>query len=64
MGEKVRAQVPAEVLEAVTRAAPGKRITCARALELARELKVSPFIVGAACDALGVKIRECQLGCF
>jgi len=51
-------------MEAVRRAAPEKRITCARAHELAAALGVPVRMVGAACDALGIKIRECQLGCF
>lgn len=64
MNGKTPVEVPAEVLEALRRTAPEKRITCARAHQLAAELKVPLRIIGAACDSLGIKIRECQLGCF
>uniref|UniRef100_A0A7C2I1M2 Uncharacterized protein n=1 Tax=Ammonifex degensii TaxID=42838 RepID=A0A7C2I1M2_9THEO len=64
MKGKAPFEVPAEVLDAVRRAAPEKRITCARAHELAGELKVPVRLIGAACEALGIKIKECQLGCF
>lgn len=64
MKEKEPVLPSPEVIEAVRRAAPEKRITCARAHELAAELGVPVRVIGAACDALGIKIRECQLGCF
>lgn len=50
--------------DAVREAAPGGRLPCARALQLARELGVSPARVGEVADELGVKIVSCQLGCF
>ncbi|MEW6172673.1 MAG: hypothetical protein AB1510_06335, partial [Bacillota bacterium] len=62
--EKTISDVPEEILDAVRRAAPEKRITCAAAHALAKELDVPLRLVGAACDALGIKIKECQLGCF
>lgn len=57
-------EVPEEVLKAVQHTAPEKRITCRAAHKLAAELKVPVRLVGEACDALGIKIKECQLGCF
>ena len=39
-------------------------IACAQALALAKELGVTPAAVGGAADDLGIKIRDCQLGCF
>lgn len=39
-------------------------VTCAQALALAKEVEVPPAAVGAAADDLGLKIRDCQLGCF
>lgn len=50
--------------EAVQRAARDGRLPCARALELAHELKVPPARVGEMADRLGIKIVACQLGCF
>jgi hypothetical protein len=62
--QKTFADIPGEVLEAVRLAAPEKNITCVAAHRLAVELKVPIRMVGEACDALGIKIKECQLGCF
>lgn len=39
-------------------------LTCAAAFELARRLKITPMKVSKAANALGLKIRSCQLGCF
>ncbi|MBC7339348.1 MAG: hypothetical protein H5U04_05750 [Firmicutes bacterium] len=50
--------------EVVRQAARDGRLPCARALELARELKVPPARVGEMADRLGIKIVACQLGCF
>ncbi len=44
--------------------ARGGWLACAAALALARELGVSPHEVGRAADELGIKIADCQLGCF
>lgn len=53
-----------EVLEAVKKAAKDGRISCTAARKLAEELKVPPRVVGEACDALKIKIKACELGCF
>ncbi len=44
--------------------ARGGRLACAAALALARELGVPPQEVGRAANELGIKITDCQLGCF
>ncbi len=56
--------VSREVLEAVKKAAVDGRITCPRARKLAEELGVPPRVVGDACNALNIKIKACELGCF
>ncbi len=53
-----------ELLAAVRSASKGGRLACAAALALAGKLGRKPREVGQACDALGVKITSCQLGCF
>lgn len=58
------AEIKAEVLEAVKKAAPNGRITCTAARSLAKELKVELREIGEACDALKIKIKACELGCF
>jgi len=40
------------------------RVTCARALEFARVEGVSPAKIGRRLTSLGIKIVDCQLGCF
>ena len=49
---------------ALRQRARGGRLACATALALARELGVSPQEVGRAANELGIKISDCQLGCF
>ncbi len=41
-----------------------RRLTCAQALALAERFGVEPARVGKICDAAGIKLRRCQLGCF
>ncbi|MHC4787944.1 MAG: hypothetical protein ACYS8K_01900 [Planctomycetota bacterium] len=50
--------------EAVKAEAEGGRIPCRKALALALRLSVGTERVGAACNRAGIKIVECQLGCF
>jgi hypothetical protein len=57
-------EIPEKVIEVVKREAVEGRITCARAQQLAAELGVPIPLVGRALDLLGIKIIECQLGCF
>jgi hypothetical protein len=53
-----------ELEAAVKEAAEEGRVPCARALKLARQQGVSPRRIGKACNRAGVKIVDCQLGCF
>lgn len=39
-------------------------LTCQTVFELARRLKTAPIRVSEAANILGLKIRNCQLGCF
>jgi hypothetical protein len=40
------------------------RLTCSAVFELALRLKATPLKVSEAANILGLKIRDCQLGCF
>ena len=53
-----------DIREAVRDAAAEGVIPCARALALAEQLQVSPSEIGAAADAEGIRVVDCQLGCF
>ena len=50
--------------EELKRRAPERRLPCAEALAIAHELGVPPLAVGEAANHLGIKITDCQLGCF
>jgi hypothetical protein len=63
-GGEMPDDIPEEVVEAVRKEAAEGRITCARAQQLAGELGVPIPLVGRALDLMGIKIVECQLGCF
>ncbi len=41
-----------------------KRLPCATAFKVARDLDVPLAEVGRTCTELGIKIVGCQLGCF
>jgi len=48
----------------LARRARDGRLPCAAAFAIAEELGVPRLQVGQAADELGVKIVDCQLGCF
>ncbi|MFC1958380.1 hypothetical protein ACFLV6_00435 [Chloroflexota bacterium] len=39
-------------------------LPCSIALEVARKLKVAPKAAGDVANRLGIKVIDCQLGCF
>ncbi len=49
---------------AVRQAASGGYLPCPRAWRVARDLGVPKLDVGAMADRLGIRITDCQLGCF
>ncbi|MEW6725786.1 hypothetical protein ACP3TJ_04560 [Desulforudis sp. 1088] len=53
-----------DVLDAVKKAAVEGRLDCPRAWAIARQLNVPVPVVGRAADLLGIKIKNCALGCF
>jgi hypothetical protein len=52
------------IVEAVRKASEDNRLSCERAHELAKELKVPLGEIGSVCNDLKIKITACQLGCF
>jgi len=48
----------------VRRRAQDGRLPCAVAFAIAEELGVPRIQVGQAADEQGIKITDCQLGCF
>ena len=53
-----------ELKEEMLKKAVNGRLSCAAARKIAEELGVSYREVGSAADALGIRIKNCQLGCF
>ena len=47
-----------------TQAGDAKRLACADAFRIAQDLDVPLAEVGRACNELGIKMMQCQLGCF
>jgi hypothetical protein len=45
-------------------AGDAKRIACTDAFKIARDLDVPIADVGRTCNELGIKVMQCQLGCF
>ena len=53
-----------KILDLAGQVAGPPKISCHRAHVLAEDLSVSLKVVGDICNDQGVKIVNCQLGCF
>jgi hypothetical protein len=56
--------VSADLESAIRHALVNDRLPCKSAWALAKKLNVRKMAVSSACDALGIKIKPCQLGAF
>jgi hypothetical protein len=56
--------VSEELKAAITKSLDGGKLSCIKSWEIAADLKTSRFSVSCSCEALGIKIKECQLGAF
>jgi hypothetical protein len=52
------------ILDAVVSREGKKILACSQALKLSQEHDISLKEIGDACNRNGVKIIECELGCF
>ena len=50
--------------EAIRKQAEEGRLSCEDAHWLAKELDLSLAEIGRFCDEAGIRIKDCQLGCF
>ncbi len=57
-------QVTPELEEAVRDKATDGRVTCAVLRKLAEDNGVPYKVAGAAADSAGVRVHNCDLGCF
>jgi hypothetical protein len=53
-----------DVKDAVSDALVQGRLSCKRAWDIASRLHVRKMTVSGACEAMGVKIKDCQIGAF
>ncbi len=58
------AEVPEELAREINLLAVEGRMSCALAFALAREERMRRLEVSNALEALGIKVSQCQLGCF
>jgi hypothetical protein len=57
-------EIMPELKESITSALENERISCLAAWKIAGKLNISRLKVAAACEALNIKIKPCQLGAF
>ncbi len=50
--------------ERIESEATDNKLPCGKAFKIADELEVSKREVGDTCNEMGIKIVNCQLGCF
>lgn len=56
--------VAPELKKAISANLVNGRLACFRAWEIARMLRISKMDVSSACEALGIRVKPCQLGAF
>ena len=61
---KPQDSINADVKDAVSAALVQGRLSCKDAWDIASRLNVGKMTVSSTCEAMGVKIKGCQLGAF
>lgn len=57
-------QVSTELAAAIRKRLVNERLPCSEAWQIAEEMKLKKTDVSSAAEALGIKIKPCQLGAF
>ncbi|HDN81017.1 MAG: hypothetical protein DRI61_05730 [Chloroflexi bacterium] len=57
-------EVPPALEEEIRRLASEEGLACAKVWAISRRLGISKLEVASAAEALGIRIIQCQLGCF
>ena len=52
------------VEERILKVAREGRLQCPQAMAIAKSLGVSTLLVGQMADQMGIRVSQCQLGCF
>ncbi|MBI4297301.1 MAG: hypothetical protein HY676_02080 [Chloroflexi bacterium] len=63
-GAQAQAGAPAGLVEAIRGSLADGFLPCAAAFGIAKKLKIPLVVVGDAADDIGVRVVNCQLGCF
>ena len=58
------AAVAPDLQHALSEAVVDDRLSCVKAWKIADRLGIHKMKVSAACDAMGIKVKPCQLGAF
>lgn len=53
-----------KILQSIKATAKEGKLSCTAARKIASDHDVPPKVVGDICDALKIKIKACELGCF
>jgi len=53
-----------QIRQSIERAAADSRVACGLLLELAERTATPPKRIGQLCNEMGIRISNCQLGCF
>jgi hypothetical protein len=61
---KPQNSVKENIKDAISQSLSQGRLSCQRAWEIASRFNVSKMAVSNACEAMGIKIKDCQLGAF
>jgi hypothetical protein len=61
---KPAASVRLDLEEAILAGLANERLPCQTAWLISDQLSIDKMEVSAACDAMGIKIKPCQLGAF
>lgn len=57
-------QITPELVEAVKAKSQDNKVTCPVLRKLAEDSGVPYKVAGAAADSVGIKVHNCDLGCF
>ena len=61
---KPQDSINVDVKDAVSDALVQERLSCKQAWDIASRLQVSKMTVSGACETMGIKIKDCQIGAF
>ena len=61
---KPQNSIKEDLKDAISQSLNQGRLSCQRAWEIASRFNISKMAVSRACETMGVKIRDCQLGAF